>query len=377
MNKKSIIPLVFSRFIKKLLFKLAYVKTSIAILIILIIVKPILVDILSLPITNLIIVFMIFKIVSKLLNLDIKQLKISKFPEINKRNLGYLFMFIAMFLLTIGVLFFVNYRNSNIPKCLSPYEIKSTLPNSEIIKICDNILYANSIKIVSEKEFPDLFNHHYKNDDKLNEVKQYIRVFEKDNQEYISVKSEFDQVSLVDSAIGIYRKENDKYNLVFKRTFDDNQGRWVNIEFGEDYSSRDPLFYLTSHGKGFSISGDIGYLGCVGACRLLWWDYYDWDSNKKTFVLENNKHTEQFKRLLDNYEEMDKDTCPNEANVSESISNLYQVRKNKEKICSDNAEEPATTIGQAEMLLKGKKAIELILAGENISMSQVKNVKIN
>ena len=80
---------------------------------------------------------------------------------------------------------------------------------------------------------------------------------------------------------------------------------------------------------------------------------------------------------FENYEDFDKNTCLDEASVSKSISSLYPIRKNKEYICSDDALEPATRPQQAEMLLKGMKAIEMIINGENIPMSEVKNVKIN
>lgn len=230
--------------------------------------------------------------------------------------------------------------------------------------------------MVGKNEYPDLFEFLLNEDSKPEKVRQYIRVFEKDNQEYVSMKSIIDYTSWHNSSIGIFLKEDNEYKLIFKKTFDDNQGRWVNIEFGEDYTSRDPYFNLTSSGEGVSISGDLGYLGCLG-CRLLWWDYYDWDANKKTFVLANNKHPENFKRLLEDYEEKDKTTCLDQANVSESISDMYPLRKTKSKLCSDDAQEPLTTTGQAEMLLKGKEAIRLIINGENIPMSEVDKVRIN
>ena len=95
------------------------------------------------------------------------------------------------------------------------------------------------------------------------------------------------------------------------------------------------------------------------------------------FVLSNNKYGDNFKKLLDNYEDLNNTICTNEAHVSESISDLYTLRKNKERICSDDAVVPFTTPEQAAMLLKGIKAIKMIIAGENIPMSKVSDIKLD
>lgn len=284
------------------------------------------------------------------------------------------FKFIAIILFATSLLAVVYYKNNkNI--CVNPFELKDFTSRKETVRICNNALYRGSTKVVDKSEYPDLFEFFLNKDSEPNEVRQFVRVFEKDNQEYVSVISLIDYTSWNNSSIGIYQKENDKYKLIFKKSFDDNQGRWVNIEFGEDFASRNNVFSLSLRGEGITISGDIGYLGCLGACRLLWWDFYDWDSSKNTYVLANNKHPENFKKLLENYEEFDKTTCLYEANISESISSLYPIRKNKEKICSDFVQEPSTNVKQAEFLLKGIRAIESIIDGENISMSQVDKVK--
>lgn len=274
--------------------------------------------------------------------------------------------------------YFYSHNNKDENACVNPFEVKDFTSGKEQVAICNNSFYVGSQKVVSKDEFPDLFQFILNKDSKSNEVKQYVRIFEKDKTELISIKSTIDYTSLNNSAIGIYQKEkNNKYKLIFKKTFRDNPGRWVNIEFGEDYSTKDPYFYLNYPGSGISISGDIGYLGCFGACRMLWWDYYDWDSGKKTFTLVNNKHPEAFKKMLESYEQLDKNACLDESNVTGSISDLYSIRKDKEKICSDDASEPYTTSKQAEMLIKGKKAIELIIGGQNISISEVSKVKID
>jgi hypothetical protein len=283
----------------------------------------------------------------------------------------------AFFLIFLSF-FFYSYFNGDKRNCVNPFEVKDFTSGKEKVMICDKALYRGSVKVVDNNEFPDLFQFLLNKDSKPNEVRQYVRIFEKDKTELVSVKSTINYGSWNNSAIGIYRKEkNNTYNLIFDKTFKDNPGRWVNIEFGEDYSTKDPYYYLTYPGSGISISGDIGYLGCYGACRMLWWDYYDWDPVKKTFVLVNNKHPDAFKKLLEYYEQLDKDACLDESSVTGSISDLYPIRKDKEKICSDDAFAPYTTSKQAEMLLKGKRAISLIISGQNISISNVNKVVIS
>ena len=261
--------------------------------------------------------------------------------------------------------------------CVNVFEVKDYTTRTEPVKICDGTLFRGKIRVVGKSEFPDLFQFSLGKDKKPDDVVQYVRVFEKDKQEYVSLKSVIDYRSWNNSALGIFRKESDSYIPVFRRTFDENNGRWVNIEFGEDNSYKDTFFYLTHQGEGLTISGDLGFLGCFGGCRMLWWDFYDWNSDKKTYVLSNNKHIENFKKLLESYEELDKKTCYREININTSISNLYPLRKDKEKICGDMLSEPSTTVEQAEMLLKGIKAIKMIIDGKNISMNEVKEIELN
>lgn len=272
-----------------------------------------------------------------------------------------------------GVAIFKLRKTENI--CVNPYQLKDFTASKEIVRFCGDALYKGSNKVVSKSEFPDLFEYVNSGDGKSYPVEQDVRLFNDKSDEFVSFKSFINYYSWTNSAIGVYRKEGNKYNLVFKKSFKDNPGRWVSISFGDDYLSRDSVFFLSKSGSGMVISGDIGMLGCMGACRLLWWDYYEWDTNKKMYVLANNKHPEAFKKVLENYEEWDKTTCQTPTiKKPKTVTELYPLRKDKEKLCSDDAIEPATTTKEAEMLLKGIKAVKSIINGENIGLSQVKDV---
>lgn len=285
---------------------------------------------------------------------------------------------IGLLLIIIASGLYFGYTK-NKKECVNPFELKDFTSGKERVLVCGDTIYRGNLAVVNKKEFPDLFQFllNDKKDTKPDKVSQYVRVFEDNKKTYVSIKSVIDYESWNNNALGVFRKEKNSYKLVFKKSFKDNPGRWVDIVFGEDYISRNNVFSLNMHGIGMSISGDIGYLGCYGACRMLWADYYEWSSDKGTFVLANNKSPDQFKALLKGYQEYDNTKCQSESDVNEPISALYLTRKDKEKICSDDAIAPYTTSGQAAMLLKGIKAINFIIGGKNIGIGQVKDIKLD
>lgn len=284
-----------------------------------------------------------------------------------------LFFFVLFFIICILILHFYKSRGN----CVNPFEVKNFIQGNKIIQICNNILFVGSIKVVSDKEFPDLFRYSLNKDSKPYEVVQYIRNYKERETELISFVSTIDSITWNKSAIGIFRKEKDgEYKLIFKREFKDNQGRWVDINFGIDYVDKDPYFFLRSKGSGFSIKGDIGMLGCYGACRMPWQDFYDWDDNKGTYVIVNNEKPEIFKKLMNSYDNLDKSTCQNKIGESLTISELYPIRKDKLKFCSDTSEVPYTTNTQAKNFLKAKKAIQMIINGKNLSSSDISKINL-
>lgn len=283
------------------------------------------------------------------------------FKQIKRINLLIIFCF---FLILI-----FSYRYFSKSSCTNPFEVQDyTESKKEVVKICGDKFFRGNIEVVNKSKFPDLFEYKLNKDKDPVNTEHRIRIFSKEKgSEYVSIISVIDWTTWLNSSIGIYRKEGNTYKQVFKRTFSDNNGRWIYIHF----LSSEPMFYNNI----LSISDDLGYLGCY-SCRINWTDYYDWSDSEKTFVLANNKHSFEFKKLLEEYETNDVTICKNEANLDESITNLYQYRNGNEKFCGDSAEVPFTSSGQATIFLKAKKAIGEIINGKNFSIKDVENIKL-
>lgn len=283
-----------------------------------------------------------------------------------KRLNGIWFKVLLFIIIITSLKYFLSSKNN----CVNPFEVQDyTESKKESVRICGDKLFRGSIEVVSRSQFPDLFEYKLNKDKEPVKTEHRIRIFSREkNSEYVSIISVIDWATWFNSSIGIYRKEGSTYKQVFKRTFSDNGGRWVYIYF----LSSQP----ESYNDILTISGDLGYLGCY-SCRINWTDYYDWSDSQKTFVMANNKHTEEFKKLLEEYETNDITICKNEANLDESITNLYPTRKGKKKFCSDSAVVPYTSFDQATIFLKTKKAIGEIIDGKNISINEVKNIKLS
>jgi len=275
-------------------------------------------------------------------------------------------------LLFLFGLFIASYIYSILPKiapCKNPFEVRDYISTRGPVQICNGAFYRGSIKITDIKQFPDLFQFKLSTKNEIESTKQYVRVYEMDKTEVISIISTIDYLTWFNTSIGVYRKEGKSYKQIFKKTFADHMGRYADIRF---VPSGDETGYDLN---AFFISGDLGWLGCYG-CRINWKDYYSWDSYSKTYVLSNNKYPNEFKKLLTEYEENDQKICRNENGLDDSITNLYSSRMKSEKYCGDNAIAPYTSSGQATIFLKGKQAIKKILDGQNISVNEVSKIKL-
>lgn len=254
--------------------------------------------------------------------------------------------------------------------CKNPIEIiNDSSAKQETVRICGNKIVRGQIKVVDKNEYPDLFEYIFNN--VAEPTDQYVTVFAKYNVEYVSIISVHDHSSWFVSAIGIYKKEANSYKEIFKQSyFKEDFGRWVRFDLldipgGTDYQPT------------LSISGDLGNLGCYG-CRMNWVDYYDWDKDKGTLVLSNNKHPQQFEELLAEYEEKDKKACTfeNPLLTNKVISEIYKSRKDYQKLCDDNSAVPFITPDQAIVFLKAKTTIKQIISGENLSHKDIDNTTL-
>ncbi len=270
-------------------------------------------------------------------------------------------------LIVLSGIYAYRYISRPIIQCQNAFEVQDYTESKEgAIRICDDKLYRGSTLVIDKNNFPDLFQFTLNKDSSPTKTKHRIRIFEMGKgKEYVSIISVIDWTTWYNSAIGIYRKEGKEYKLVFKKSFSDSTGRWVFIRFipSEPYMDNTTV----------SISGDIGYLGCWG-CRMNWTDYYDWSDKDGTYILANNKHQNEFKILLEEYEKNDKTACKNESNMDVSITNLYSYRNGKDKFCDDAAVAPNISSNQATVFLKAKTAIKEIIYGKNTSMKEIEEI---
>ncbi len=280
------------------------------------------------------------------------------FKQIKRIHLLIIFCFILILIF--------SYRYFSKSSCTNPFEVRDyTLSKKETIKVCNGKIYYGSTKITDKKDYKDLFE--YKIGDNYEPTEQRIRIFKQKNETNISIISYVNGVSWNKSAMGIYRRVNNSFKLIFKKDFSENLGRYSDVNFSTDETGYDI--------NGLSISGDVGHLGCYG-CLIEWTDYYDWDLNKQTFVLSNNKHTIEFNKLLEKYQNEDATACNDSDYSKASITELYNYRKGMEKFCGDNAIIPYISSDHATMFLKAKEAIKRIIKGENIYIDQIKNISI-
>jgi hypothetical protein len=232
------------------------------------------------------------------------------------------------------------------------------------IKICDKAVYYNDSKIVDDKENSELF--HYKLSNKIEDTKQYVRIFEDNKQTYIGIISVIDYASWFKSTISVYKKEPVGFKEIFKLPFKDVPGRFAKISF---------VNYNLFDYHNIEVSGDVGYLGCYG-CLINWVDYYRWDSKKQNFVLVNNQHKREFEDLLKRFEEQNQSACLETSGTPGVISELYPARKDSKGFCDDRAIVPYITTKQAKTLLQAIRAAKLIIKNDNISSKEVKNIVI-
>jgi len=81
---------------------------------------------------------------------------------------------ILLILFIVAILYSYSFFNKNKKVCSNPFEVKDFTSGKERVMICDKTLYKGSVKIVDNKEYPELYQFLLNKDSKPNEVKQYV-----------------------------------------------------------------------------------------------------------------------------------------------------------------------------------------------------------
>jgi len=249
--------------------------------------------------------------------------------------------------------------------CKNPEQVYDRSRDSakQVLLCTDKITYGG-ITVVQKKTLPDLFRYRFL-DKEDQPVKTYVDIFQKSTGiHYIAVRTMWDYTTGRFSAVGIFKEQNGTFTPIFRKTFDENRGRGVDISFHSSPGLDSGPFDYSY----ISISGDVGKLGCYG-CRMEWTDYYDWNQDAGTFLLANNAHVQEFEQLKSEYEERDKTACSDVADAyGARISDLFPDRHDKEQFCGDNAMIPYISNVEAGIFMKAKQTITDILAGKNVTI---------
>ncbi|EKD94580.1 MAG: hypothetical protein ACD_26C00031G0003 [uncultured bacterium] len=273
-------------------------------------------------------------------------------------------LFIVLPFIFLFLLILKWYPKNNI-FCENPVKLEDYSNRKKLFTICkDKIYYGNEL-ITDRNKSPEIF------DSKVAIPKLEVTIYSINKQEFIAIFPVADMFTWYARGANIFVKENGRYKEIFKRGIDELSGRWrgVRIVGTDSIYSFDP--------KTIIVNQDLGQLAFEGN-RILWSDYYDLNEKNFKYVLANDKHRIEFEQMKKNYEELDLKSCAGESPTlsSQKISDLYPSRKSFIHFCFNESIAPYISKDQATIFLKGKKAVDLILAGKNLSMDDIKNVKL-
>lgn len=276
----------------------------------------------------------------------------------------HLKLFFIVLLLVFSFSLIMKWYLDNNKFCENPFKLEDYSDRKKLFTICkDKIYYGNEL-ITDKNKNPEIFEA------KVAIPKLEVVIYSVNNQEFIAIFPVADMVTWYARGANIFIKDNGKYKEVFRRGIDELSGRWRGVRIaGADSIYTDP--------KTIIVNQDLGQLAFEGE-RIFWSDYYDFDDKSNKYILANNKHLIEFGQMKKNYEELDLKSCAGESPtlLGQKISDLYPSRKSFVHFCFNESIDPYISKDQATIFLKGKKAIDLILAGKNLSMDDIKNVKL-
>lgn len=134
-------------------------------------------------------------------------------------------------------------------------------------------------------------------------------------------------------SITIYKFGHEKDKSVFQRNYN------------PDGFKGDELTYIfATDSASFQQQGTLEKLDCSQAdCSLPWTNYYTWDANKNTFVIDNTSHSDEFTQLLNSYQAID-------TQEMSSANNTF--------------------------VLKAEKVIQEVINGENLSSNDIRSTSL-
>lgn len=281
---------------------------------------------------------------------------------------------ILLILITVATFTFIIWRpelniNNRNESCKNPTKFEDYTDKDKRLLICEDSVNYGDDQVTTKHKTPGIFEYKFNDQDPWEPTHEVV-TYKIDSTEYIAVFPVINPQSWYRRSGYIFQKTDNEYKLIFSRDFESLSGRWTGVRFDENSSVFDPSTIV--------VNQDFGALGLDGQ-RIRWTDYYVWNNQKETYELANNKMAYRMKEIVKAYEELDLTACGNESPEMEgnSISDLYQTRKDNDHFCDDDSPVPYISNKQAEMFLKAKTALTEISKGENISFQEVENVRVN
>lgn len=252
--------------------------------------------------------------------------------------------------------------------CKNPTKLEDYTDRDKRLLICEDSVTYGDVMVTNKNNTPGIFEYKFNDQDPWEPTHEVI-VYSIDKDEFIAIFPVINPQSWYRRSGYIFQKTEDSYKLIFDRDFESLSGRWTGVRFDENGSVFDSNVLV--------VNQDLGALGPEGQ-RIRWTDYYQWDSNKNSYILANDKMGFRMKELIKSYDELDLVACGNESQdlVGKRISELYQTRSQNDHFCIDNSPVPYISNKQATLFLKAKKALDANSKGDNKSYNDIESINL-
>lgn len=214
----------------------------------------------------------------------------------------------------------------------------------------DEFLTIGSKVLENTTSFPQLFKN----------VKS-VGVFPKINPQFLAVTAYEEYPTGTIETVGIYQ-----INGTPKRMYETENsngltyGRYLNYQFSNSTAS-------------FIKTRSLGAIGC-GGCALEWKDYYIWNENAHSFVLDNLSHLDYFSTLLTKYNSVNNAGCTNAVVDTEkdqdklSLDEIYKKYPSQQEYCGAGS---GINKDKVNILLRAIRTLQSIQAGKNLGSGDI------
>jgi hypothetical protein len=189
------------------------------------------------------------------------------------------------------------------------------------------------------------------------------------NPQFTAVIGNIKPASLHQQSISVYQLKDVKKIPVFERSF-----------YSDGFRGNGLTYTLSSSLAEITQSGSLGSIGCATQnCILPWRNFYTWNNNQHTFVLDNASHKSDFQQLLSIYQSLDQKGC----NLMKgtiiagqdglSFTEIYKKYPTENYYCSQSQGIlPANFV----FFLQTEKTLNEIVKGENIGSEDIRDTTL-